>query len=209
VTTRTVRISVLVFIGVLAMLAVSAMLATLMTDRPPLLPTHGEAPAFELTNQHGETLTNKDLQGHLWIADFAFTRCKTICPVLTANMMRIQNWLEKQPGANNMRLVTFSVNPEHDTPEVLRAFAQNYDVNFDRWDFVTAENREAIWSMMEEGFKLPVGANPDNAMMPINHSAKMVLIDKTGDIRGYYAGTKARGLENLKQDVKQLLNTSP
>jgi protein SCO1/2 len=214
VTTRAVRMTVLGFIGLFAMLALAAIGATLMTDhRPPggsdeangQLPVLGQAPDFSLTNQAGDAFASDRLQGQVWVADFIFTRCQSICPVLTGHLSELQSWLQQQPWGDRVHLVSFSVDPTHDTPEVLRAFAEKHGADLARWDFLTAKDRAGIWPVVKDGFKLPVSANPQNAMMPINHSAKMVLVDRQGRIRGYYAGTQSDGMAELRDDLKALL----
>lgn len=177
------------------------------------LPELYQAPAFSLTNQHGETVTDKDLAGRIWVGDFIFTRCPTVCPVLTSRMAKLQNWLDQQPGGGRVQLVSFSVDPAHDTPQVLREFAQKHEADFDRWHFLTATEREGaspqdrIWRLVEDGFKLPVGENERDAPMPIMHSSKMVLVDASGQIRGYYGGTSDRGQQELRRALSRLLRT--
>jgi protein SCO1/2 len=208
VTTRTVRLITLAFIGILAGLALAAIILVITMDQPPPPPTLGEAPKFELTNQAGETVTQADVQGRIWVADFIFTRCKTVCPVLTSQMAGLQDWLKKQPGGERVRLVSFSVDPTHDTPKRLRQFGETHGADFDQWHFLTAKSREVMWPIIRNGFNLAVSPNPDNEMMPVNHSARMVLMDREGDIRGYYMGTQDAGLKDLRKDLKALLQAN-
>ena len=179
--------------------------AGLNREASDALPNLGKIPDFALTNQDGETVTDDQLRGRLWVADFIFTRCPSICPILSTNLARVQRWLEDQPGGDAVRLVSFSVDPEHDRPAVLRQFGRRHEADFSRWHFLTGPSRARMWRLSEAGFKLPVAENPPDATMPIMHSGKFVLVDASGRIRGYYGGTQSSGIEKLKDDLKQLL----
>lgn len=203
-------------IALMGMLALAAIGATLMSERAPglrnagddALPVLGEVPSFELTNQAGETVRAEQLRGRVWVADFIFTRCPSVCPMMTANMARLQHWLKQQSGGEAVRLVSFSVDPQHDRPEVLGKFAEQYEADLDQWHFLTGPDRRTLWRLSEDGFKLGVSKNPPEAPMPIAHSAKFVLVDRQGRIRGYYSGTRAEGLDELKRAIERLLEPS-
>jgi protein SCO1/2 len=207
-----IRWILLSMIALMGLLALSAIGAVLLSEREPLLPRYSTVPEFELTNQAGKTVTDQDLRGRVWVADFIFTDCPSICPMLTHNMSNLQTWLQEeqdQPDGDRVRLVSFSVDPEHDTPSVLRQFGQRYEADFDQWHFLTGESNERMWQLSEEGFKLTAEANDPDQAMKIAHTDKMVLVDATGRIRGYYEGTKPESLDKLRKDIAQLLGKTP
>lgn len=167
----------------------------------------GPAPAFELIDQLGMPRTNEDLRGKVWVADFIFTRCQLICPALTYQMSQIRDRLQQRPDWDRIRLVSFSVDPEHDTPEVLKAYGERFGAHPDHWLFLTGE-KEAVWTMVEKGFRLALDESPENLQMPIDHSSKLVLIDARGRIRGYYSGLEETGHRALLADLDQVLAES-
>ena len=164
------------------------------------LPILGEVPEFDLTNRDGRTIQRSNLIGRPWVADFIFTRCAAICPRMTEQMKRVQELLADHPVA----FASFSVHPVHDTPEVLEEYAQRYGAA-DSWLFLTG-GREEIHTLCRDGFKLAVGdaVEPD-AIDPIFHSNRFVLIDSRGMIRGYYDAFDAADIERLVQDAERLL----
>lgn len=170
--------------------------------RPQALPILGTVPDFELINRDGRTVHRDDLLGQPWIADFIFTRCQLSCPVITARLAEVQLRL---PG-DDVHLVSFSVDPEHDRPEVLEGFAEQWGAE-DRWWFLTGDT-DAIYHLMREGFSLGVALPADgaeaNALEPISHSTKLVLVDAQGRIRGYYDGMGPDGVEQLLTDLPRL-----
>ncbi|MEX0655641.1 MAG: SCO family protein [Phycisphaeraceae bacterium] len=156
-------------------------------EREPV-PVLYDLPAFELTNQAGQAVGLDDLQGKVWIANFIFTRCPSICPMVTGRMADIQRTLEQEDRLDDVRLVSFSVDPQHDTPEVLREYGERFNARFERWQFLTGDHNR-IWRLIEDGFLLHVAEAPEDPAMPIMHSDKFVLIDRDGRIRGYYSLT--------------------
>jgi protein SCO1/2 len=211
--------SLLGILAVVAVVGAAAIGATWMTasEVPAAatepLPVLYEAPDFTLTDQDGEAFRSRELDGQVWVADFIFTDCPTICPVLSSHMASLQDWLKQRDLAERVHLVSISVDPENDTPAVLREFAETHGADFDHWTFLTATAddgeagpRDRIWRLVEQGFKLPVAENAPGAEMPIMHSPKLVLVDAKGQIRGYYAGTTPKGQENLRADLRAVLN---
>ncbi|HEX7009897.1 MAG TPA: SCO family protein [Phycisphaeraceae bacterium] len=202
-------------LGVTALLAVlrvgpdAPMAASVLpADQPQSTATEAAypLPAFTLTNQMDQQVTRDDLLGRVWVADFIFTRCMGPCPVLTHNMAQLRDRLRDEPGLDldQIRLVSFSVDPEHDTPQVLRDYAQRYGAEPSQWWFLTGP-REALWPLIEQGFKLAVSDDPTNTQMPIAHSTKWALVDKQGVIRGYYSGLDERDQTRLIADLRRLL----
>lgn len=148
-------------------------------------------PAFSLTERSGQTVTAESLRGKVWIADFIFTRCAGPCPIVSASMAKLQNTLADHPRRDDIRLVTFTVDPTYDTPRVLATYADHLNADPDNWLFLTGE-RPQMWTLIEQGFKLPVFDNADDPLMPIGHSLKFVLVDQEGNIRGYYRAVAQR-----------------
>ncbi|MFN0130558.1 MAG: FG-GAP-like repeat-containing protein [Verrucomicrobiales bacterium] len=156
-------------------------------------------PDFTFTAEDGEAFGLADLRGKVWVADFVFTRCASTCPMQTAELATMQELLKSGNDADDFRLVTFTVDPEHDTPEVLAAYAARYGADPERWKFLTASRGE-VWSLSANGFKLAVAEDAKNAGMPILHSSSFVLVDRGGRVRGIYDGLDADGRAKLMAD---------
>jgi protein SCO1/2 len=168
---------------------------------PPIL---GQAPDFDLVNRDGTSISNADLRGSPWVADFIFTRCGQSCPRMTAAMIRLGNGLPKD---SEVYRVSFTVDPEHDTPEVLQAFAETWGIDDSRWLFLTGD-MEAIHRMVVEGFKLALDVEPPPEIFsseePILQSGRFVLVDSEGAIRGYYSVVEGGELQRLIDDLRAL-----
>jgi protein SCO1/2 len=160
---------------------------------------YGAAPEFSLTDQNGKTVTRADLAGKVWIADFIFTNCAGTCPMLTDTMIRLQGALPKE-----VHLVSFSVDPGRDTPDVLAAYAAKVEADKDRWHFLTGE-KEKLYDLSIKGFKLALEDTGGTDAEPITHSTRLVLVDKEGKIRGYYGGTDKEEMKKLFFDAMKLL----
>ena len=165
------------------------------------LPDYGVLPDFSLTNQHGQPISRAQLAGSVWIADFIFTRCAGQCPLMSEQMGRLQTAFGQTPGP---RLVSFSVDPDHDTPEVLATYAKRYGAQASRWQFVTGSNA-AVAQLAQQGFHLAFGEGHASVQEPITHSVRFVLIDQQGHIRGYYDATDDRAMITLHDDAWRLL----
>ena len=169
---------------------------------PPrrLLPAYGHVPSVTLIDQRRQAFSPKQLAGSVWIADFIFTRCAGQCPLMSAHMARLQATFRRQP---RLRLVSFTVDPQHDTPEILTDYGRAYRADLQRWQFVTGASG-AIRRLVQEGFHLALsdGGTPQE---PITHSVRLVLVDQQGTIRGYYDATDARAMERLQADARALL----
>jgi protein SCO1/2 len=160
---------------------------------------YGEVPQFSLTDQNGRTLTRNDLAGKVWVADFIFTSCAGTCPMITATMSKLQNELP-----NDVHLVSFSVDPVRDTPEVLAEYAAKVSANHDRWHFLTGE-KQTMQDLSIKGFKLALEETGASDIEPITHSTRLVLVDQEGRIRGYYGGTDEEEMKRLLADAANLL----
>jgi len=173
-------------------------LAVLAACGRPALPVLGTVPPFALTERSGRTVRSDDLRGRVWIADFVFTRCPDFCPLITSRMGELQ--LSLRPG-DDLRFVSFTVDPVHDTPEVLRDYATHAGAT-DAWLFLTGQ-RDAVAGLVHDGFKLAF-ADDGPPAQPITHSDRFVLVDRSLQIRGYYLATDAGDLARLRQDAAAL-----
>lgn len=174
--------------------------------REEALPVLGRVPAFSLRASDGRERSERDLKGSIWVADFIFTHCPGVCPLLSAQMARLQHALEEE-DRRDVRLVSFSVDPARDTPEVLRVYAQRWEADPQRWLFLTGE-RDALYTLIGKGFQLAVaertaGAEADPAEL-ITHSDRFVLVDRDLRIRGYYRPLEEEGLTKLVADISRL-----
>jgi protein SCO1/2 len=187
-------------IATLVVVAGAAALQRLRHPEPP--PVLWQLPDFDLVNRDGREVTLKDLQGAPWIADFIFTRCPASCPMMTARMARLDREL---PQDFSVRLVSFSVDPEHDTPQVLQRYAASFKAPA-RWLFLTG-NGPQIYRLSKEGFKLAIDNSPQagaETAEPILHSTRFVLVDGEGRIRGFYDGLDEESMGKLRRDLEAI-----
>ncbi|MEZ4793544.1 MAG: SCO family protein [Gelidibacter sp.] len=178
-------------------------------------------PSFSFTDQNGNTITNKDYQGKVYIVEFFFTTCPTICPRMSSNLVQIQNVFD---GFDNFGVASFTINPEHDTPEVLRAYAKQYGITNPNWHLMTGD-QGLIYKLANEGFNLYT-AKDGEVEGGFEHSGNFALIDKNGYIRSrkdasgnpmiYYNGIisesekmddegQSQEISILKEDIAKLL----
>jgi len=172
-----------------------------LSNRP--LPAYGTVPKFELVNQDAQPFGSEQLAGKIWIADFIFTTCPGPCPIISTRMSELQKPLEK----SDVHLISFSVDPEKDTPEVLRVYADKLRKEPLRWDFLTGSTA-AIYSLSRDGFKLGVSDGSEEEGAPI-HSTRFVLVDRRGAIRGYYDALAPDAVTKLLADTNHLLREQP
>ena len=159
------------------------------------LPVLGTIPEVYFTDSQDKKISRADLDGKVWVADFIFTTCNMACPVLTGNMNLVHKEFQNN---DNVRIVSISVYPEYDTPEVLKKYASQYDANTNRWHFLTGPE-ENVQDVIKNGFKM--GDYEDI----IFHSEKFALVDQKGRLRGYYSGMQTEDVARLKKDMKKLL----
>lgn len=172
--------------------------------------TLAKAPKFELTDQHGKKITNADYDGKVYVLEFFFTTCPTICPKMNQNMLELQN---KFFGNPNFGIASISINPEHDTVQILKEHADALGVTSSNWHMMTGE-RDYIYDLANKGFNLYAGVDP-NAEAGFEHSGMFALIDKNGNIRcrkdeygnptAYYDGIEKAGIQAIMQDIQILL----
>ena len=174
------------------------------------LETIGSVPAFSFTDQNGKTITNADYEGKVYVVEFFFTTCTSICPIMNENMVKIQKEFFGNPKVG---IASFTIDPEHDTPEVLKEYAKNNGISKLQWHLLTGEKDE-IFKLANEGFNLYVGKGSE-ADGGFEHSGFFALIDQEGNIRSridengnpliYYDGLEDKQIQMLKEDIKQLL----
>lgn len=197
---RARRLPWIVFGLVFAALLVTRIALTPRASAPkPLL----ELPAYTLTDHHGKPFGAADLRGKTYVADFVFTSCPSVCPRLTKRMAEVQKRTEDL--GDELRLVTFSVDPENDTPEVLAAYAHKYGANEGRWTFLTGPLGE-VETVVLRGFKIAMGKKENvEGILEIFHGERFVLVDGEGKIRGFYDADDA-GIEAIVRDARLLVD---
>ncbi len=164
------------------------------------LPVLWAAPGFSFTSHTGEPVTASALKGHVWIADFIFTRCTSVCPLITAQMTSLQRRITDP----TLRFVSFSVDPEHDTQQVLAEYARKWNRNDTRWSLLVTN--PADLERVARDMRVAV-APSDDPTNPILHTNLFMLVDQEGQVRGAYNSSDRIALERLEQDAKSLLGT--
>jgi len=185
----------------------------LRSTMPEPLPVLGQVPEFELTDHWGRPFGSKDLRGRAWVANFIFTRCPTVCPMFTAKMGRIQH--RSRGLLNQLHLVSFSVDPDYDTPERLAEYARKHRASARAWSFLTGPLGD-IEPVVIGGLKVAMGRGDPGAhgltegdLGGIFHGSHFVLVDPQGRIRGYYDSNDADAVDRVLADAGQLLNQEP
>jgi protein SCO1/2 len=162
------------------------------------LPNLGSVPSFQLINQDGQPFGSANLTGKIWIADFIYTTCPGPCPMISSRMSEMQKPLEK----TDVHFVSFTVDPDKDNPARLRQYADRLRAQPGRWDFLTGP-KSTIYDLSTQGFKLAASENGGDQGQPM-HSTRMVLVDRYGQIRGYYDATEADAVTVLVADANHL-----
>lgn len=164
--------------------------------REERLPEVCKVAPFLLWDADEEEFNLERMKGKIWVADFIFTNCTYPCPIMTANMKKVQDaFLDN----DDVQFVSVSVDPGRDSPEVLAAYARTHGAIEGKWHFATGSPKE-IQKLQAESMKLMT--NPED---PLQHNVKYVLVDRDATVRGYYDGREPRELERLKKDVRALL----
>jgi protein SCO1/2 len=198
--------SVLILAAVLATLALResvrartaagpAAPAVLEAAAPGALPELGEVGEFSLTDQSGAAFTAASLRGKIYVVDFFFTSCGSVCPLMSEAMSKLHKKFAAEP---QVAFLSISVDPVTDTPEVLAKYAARYAADPARWHFLTGADA-AIQLLAKDRFKL------GHADEPVNHTTRFVLVDRAGKIRGYYFGTEPASVSELGQAIQRLL----
>ena len=170
----------------------------------------GPAPKFELVNQDNKTISNADYKGKVYVLEFFFTTCPSICPKMNQNMLILE---KKFFGNPNFGIVSITIDPKRDTPEVLKSHAELLGVKSSNWHFLTGDRQE-IFDLANKGFNLYAGEN-SKVNGGFEHSGMFALIDKNGNIRCrkddfgnpilYYDGLEKSGVRDIQQDISILL----
>jgi protein SCO1 len=161
------------------------------------------APQFQFTAQDGTTVSNADLKGKVWVADFIFTRCAGPCPVMTSRMAEVNQALSGK--AKDVELVSFTVDPEYDTPQVLKEYGERVGASPERWKFLTGP-KDQIEATVMKGFLQALSREPSG--VPI-HSTRFALVDRDGWIRGFLDGNDPELPQKLLMDIGDLLREAP
>ncbi len=173
------------------------------------LPVLATVPDFLFVDQRAEPYGSPDLRGKVFIADFFYTSCTAICERLTAKVTEVQKNLANDPLFADVKIVSFSVDPEHDTPAVLKNYGERFKADRARWHFLTG-TRTALWHLSQDGFKLGVGDAPANdAQGPVFHSDRLALVDRDGHLRGLYDAFAPDTQAALLRDLAVLLKAPP
>jgi protein SCO1/2 len=157
-------------------------------------------PAFKFVNQNGDTITEKNTSGKIYIADFFFTTCPTICPVMKRQMVKVYQEFKDNP---DVMIISHTIDPDHDTPKVLNQFAADLGVSGNQWQFLTGP-KEKIYEIGERSY-MSAAREDSTAEGGFIHSGAFVLVDKEKHVRGMYDGTTEEGTERLISDIKTLL----
>jgi protein SCO1/2 len=173
------------------------------TDSSDGIQQYGSVPDFLLTERNGSQVSLAELRGKIWIADFIYTTCTDTCPLQTAMMAKLQ---EEYSGKPDVHLVSFTVDPERDTPQALTRYAERHRADSKRWYFLTGP-RDRTLRLIQDGFHLSVAAvaNETDATGMIPHSPRFVLVDKQARIRGYYDSREREAFVRLKNDIDTLV----
>jgi cytochrome oxidase Cu insertion factor (SCO1/SenC/PrrC family) len=164
-------------------------------SQKPKLPHYGMASDFTLTERDGRSVSQKNLRGKIWVADFIFTSCAGQCPMISQQMERLQRQLP-----SSVTFVSFTVDPERDTPEVLADYSKNYNADSSRWLFLTGD-KETLTRVTTSFYM-------DGIEDPNLHSIRFALVDPYSQIRGYYDASDPQALQKLSSDVAALLRES-
>ena len=184
------------WVYVIALVIIIALIAVIQPDsNEEQLPIIGKIPAFDLVDQNSKQFTLENVQGNVWLADFIFTTCAGPCPIMTERMSTVQHDLI---GIDKLQFVSFTVNPDYDTPEVLKKYAKRFDADITSWSFVTGKY-EQIQELIANGFKM------GDEEEIVFHSTRFALVDHEGNLRGYYSGTEPMDHENLTRDIHSLV----
>ncbi len=175
------------------------------SGRDAALPELGELTPFSLRDQNGKPVTRESFQGKVWVAAFMFTRCPSVCPRITRRMKAVQDTARERKLP--IQLVSFSVDPEHDTPQVLAKYAAEYGADTSSWSFLTGPYA-VVAETAEKGFKIGLSgkADPEKEDLGITHGSHLILVDGSSTIRGYYRTMDDEAVEALLNDAARLVD---
>lgn len=178
----------------------------IMRPEPPKrLKEFYQVPFFNLATQNGDSLSSDDLKGYAYVTDFFFTSCNGVCPKMNSNLTGLQNVFKDE---ERLKFISITVDPEHDSISVLKQYAEKYKAMDRKWYFLTGK-KDVIYNLAEGGFKVPV-ADTANGMESFTHSDRLVLVDGTGWIRGYYKTVEdSTAMDSIYNDITNLLLEKP
>lgn len=157
-------------------------------------------PPFAFTNQDGRMITEKTLEGKIYVTDYFFATCQSICPKMTSNMLRVQERFKDTPG---LVFLSHTVDPEHDTAEVLQNYAMQVHADTSNWYFVTGD-KKSLYDQARYGYFI-TAMEGDGGAEDFIHSEKLVLVDRERHIRGFYDGTTVASVDSLIDDIRVLM----
>lgn len=164
--------------------------------------TYWAAPSFSYRNQFGDTLNSESLKGNVYVADFIFTSCETVCPNLSKTMAQLQQNFEDN---GRFKLLSFSIDPMRDSVSVLKEYAERYGAKPDKWHFLLGDTA-TIWKTIEEGYKVSVGYAPDSlGGYSFTHTERLVLVDANGMVRGFFNGLDRAEVDTMYNSIAMLL----
>ncbi len=163
-------------------------------NRASRMPKYDTVPPFRMTDANGRPFTEKDLDGKVWIVDFIYTNCPAECPRMTSRMHQLESQINGEPEVN---LLSISVDPDRDTPEVLNEFAGRYGAPNERWRFLTGD-KASVHLLAYQTFHV------GDVIGKIEHSTKFAILDKRRTVRGYYSSFSQEELSNMLTDVAVL-----
>jgi protein SCO1 len=164
-------------------------------------------PKFSFTNQDNKIVSHHEYENKIFVADFFFTTCPSICPILSSQMARLQTLTKKEGLDHDVMFLSHTVDPEHDTPAVLKAYGDQLGADYSNWNFVTGR-AEDIYDQAQDGYMLTAFPS-DTAQGGFFHTDQVALIDRQMHIRGYYDGTSTKEIDQLFLDIKKLLHEQP
>ncbi|MBE3569714.1 MAG: SCO family protein [Bacillales bacterium] len=156
---------------------------------------------FSYVNQNNQKVSLKDLKGKVWIADFIFTNCKTVCPPMTYHLTQLQKKLKKA-GVQDYTIVSFSVDPAKDTPQKLKEYIHKFDADESRWQLLTGYSQKEIQKLAEKSFKTIAVPQPNSDQ--IMHGTSFYLVDKSGIVVKSYSGNQDVPFDEMVKDIKAL-----
>ncbi|WP_064093571.1 SCO family protein [Rossellomorea aquimaris] len=167
--------------------------------------TNYEVKDFTYTNQNNKEVSLKDLKGQVWIADFIFTNCETVCPPMTFNLTKLQKKL-KEEGVEDYKIVSFSVDPENDTPKALKEYISNFEADTSKWELLTGYKFDEVKDLAEHSFKSIVANDPNSDQMI--HGTRFYLVNEEGVVVKTYSGNSDVPYDEIALDMKTLIKES-
>ena len=193
------------WVGLLGLVIAGLVVYRAVAPRESLLvqlPVLSTVPAFSFVDQSGAAFSSDSLKGKVWVANFIFTRCPTICPKFTAKMGTLQDRSAAQLPA--LGLVSFTVDPEHDTPEVLAAYGEKHHADFKRWRFLRGERPE-LERVIRNGMLQPMDPGDGKDLNTVVHGSYFALVDAQLQVRGVYRFSEPGSVDEVLRDAKLLL----